>query len=292
MITLEEKYGTREAQAMRRFALEHITGHDRSWLLTHEHKLTHEQQKQYDEAVLRMINDEPVQYIFNSADFMGLELYVDNRVLIPRPETAELVEWILDDFSSLRGCRQCVVSDGSKRLDVIDACTGSGCIALALKATNQAWDVHAFDISSGALEVAQKNSKKLELPITLQVQDLKTWADNDSQNRYDIIVANPPYIMPSEADDMSYNVLNYEPHDALFVSDNDKLWPYRALANAAKRFLTDGGRLYAEINPQLAEETLKLFSDAGFTTQIRCDLEGKQRMIRVGRDTTCHNPQR
>ena len=266
---------------MRRFALEHITGHDRSWLLTHDYTLSADEQRRYDDAMRRMLAGEPAQYIFNSADFMGLQLYVDHRVLIPRPETAELVQWVLDDHASLRGCLQCVVSDGSRQLTAIDACTGSGCIALALKYANPAWDVQAFDISDDALLVAQTNSKALDLPITLRRQDLNTWADDNDQRRYDIIVCNPPYIMPQEKSGMSDNVLDYEPHMALFVDENNALWPYRALAQAAKQHLTDGGAVYAEINSLLANETADVFVNAGFHTLLRQDMQGKQRMLKA-----------
>ena len=266
---------------MQRFVLEHVTGRSRTWLLTHDYVMTQNEQSKYDDAMLRLMNHEPVQYIFRSADFAGMELYVDENVLIPRPETEELVQWILEDYASLRGCRMCVVNDGSRRISVMDACTGSGCIALALKNANPAWDVHGFDISDSALLVAQQNSKSLGLPLTLRRQDLMSWADNGAGELYDIIVCNPPYIMPREAAAMSRNVLDYEPHAALFVEESNPLAPYAALAMAAKKHLTAGGAVYAEINPQLAQDTADTFLKHGFEVLLRHDMQGRLRMLKA-----------
>ncbi|HBZ33479.1 MAG TPA: peptide chain release factor N(5)-glutamine methyltransferase [Bacteroidales bacterium] len=272
-----------EYKALERYVLEHVTGRDRSWLLTHDYHLNADEQERYDDAMRRVLAHEPVQYIFHSADFMGLRLYVDERVLIPRPETTELVQWVLDDYRSLSGARQCVVCDGSKVLTMMDACTGSGCVALALKNANPAWDIHAFDISDEALLVAQHNSKMLQLPITLSHKDLMLWADEAQNSKYDIITANPPYVLPSEAKDMDANVLDYEPHLALFVDSQDPLCPYRALAKAARKHLTIAGCLYAEINPMLAEDTRQVFVNQNFDVEIREDISGKKRMLKAQR---------
>lgn len=215
----------------------------------------------------RLEKGEPVQYVTGTALFDGLRLRVDRSVLIPRPETEELVAW--------------VAADANEGEDIIDACTGSGCIALALKRRLPRSRISAFDISPEALAMARSNARRLSLDVAFFSLDLLSPTALSLQ-KTDIIVSNPPYVAVSEKEEMDSNVLSWEPGSALFVSDSDPLVFYRALATAGRASLRDGGCIYAEINPRFASVTEQLFRAEGYANiLIRRDMEGKERMIRA-----------
>lgn len=222
--------------------------------------------RRLDDALGRLAKGEPLQYIIGYAPFCGLQFKVDSRVLIPRPETAELVEWVAAD---------CI--NASRILDIG---TGSGCIAITLAHRLPGCKVQGWDISKAALEVALENNRLNGTDVEFSKEDILTVRSSDS--KYDMIVSNPPYVMESEKARMEVNVLAYEPHTALFVPDTDPLRFYRAIAEFGKRALVKGGALYFEINPLESEAMRSMLADEGYhDIEIRKDIFEKQRMIKA-----------
>ena len=222
--------------------------------------------RQINEIVLRLKNFEPIQYILGETEFYGLKIKVNPSVLIPRPETEELVQWIT----------QCNLPENSRILDIG---TGSGCIALALKSKLKNAEIFGVDISENALQVARQNAKTNNLNVVFFQADILNWEHSDWKT-FDVIVSNPPYVRESEKKQMKDNVLRYEPKNALFVADNDPLVFYRTISAFAKKYLADNGRLYFEINENLGSEMNKLIIDFGFCDfEIRKDINGRNRMI-------------
>jgi len=220
--------------------------------------------------VKRLQSNEPFQYIIGSTLFYDLELKTDHRALIPRPETEELVDWILYDHST------------NNSLRILDLCTGSGCIALALKSKLIDASVLAIDVSSEALTLAKENANKLNLKIELNEMDVLNPNSFESFNKNSLYiwVSNPPSIPAIDAADMSSNVLNFEPSIALFVEDEDPLLFYAVIATQAMLYLKKEGCLYFEINEQFAERLSHLLKDLGFVNiELRKDLQGKDRMM-------------
>ncbi len=222
------------------------------------------------ERVLRQLaQDRPVQYIIGYTFFAGLRLSVREGVLIPRPETEELVEWMCERLPS----------EGALR--IWDLGTGSGAIALALAARRPQAEVTGLDVSSEALTIAQENARLNHLNVRFVQADLLREA---LPGPLDVIVSNPPYVTRSEAAQMAENVLRYEPHQALFVEDDDPLLFYRTIAERGVESLRPGGWLYFEINERFGEETLNLLREQGYVeAELRNDMFGKPRMIRARR---------
>lgn len=208
----------------------------------------------------RLEKGEPIQYIIGRAQFLGRWFEVSPSVLIPRPETEELAQWVIAEQVNHRG-------------RLIDAGTGSGCLAvsLALGLTNA--QVEAWDISPDALAVAQRNAEQLQASVAFRHQDLL--ASEGLLSSVDVVVSNPPYVRHLEAEDMAERVLDYEPHLALFVPNDDALRFYRALARLG------AGVIYCEINEFLPTETASLFAEHGYTTTLRTDAFGKTRMLKA-----------
>jgi release factor glutamine methyltransferase len=216
----------------------------------------------------RLVKQEPVQYIMGATDFMGLKLMVNSAVLIPRPETEELVNWITSSVA------------GQKPLEIIDIGTGSGCIALAVKSNLPNVFVTGVDISRDVLEVAKLNGEECKLTVDWKLRDaLNMPGDVD---KYDVVVSNPPYVLDSEKELMSENVLAYEPHQALFVGDEDPLLFYEAIAVWAIKSIKPGGLLFFEINEKYADESLLLLTETGFKeVEMKNDIFDKPRMIKA-----------
>tara|TARA_R110002050_G_scaffold204327_1_gene339665 strand:- start:152564 stop:153424 length:861 start_codon:yes stop_codon:yes gene_type:complete len=216
----------------------------------------------------RLVNFEPIQYIIGATDFMGLNLHVSPSVLVPRPETEELVNWVVQTV------------DNSAPLEIIDIGTGSGCIALALKTAMPKTYLTGVDVKREALEVAQKNGTDTGIHVDWKMRDaLNMPGDVD---KYDVVVSNPPYVLNSEKQLMSPNVLNFEPHSALFVDDEDPLLFYEAISNWAINSIRKGGYLFFEINEKYAQQTLDLLTEYGFQeVTIKDDIFDKPRMIRA-----------
>jgi release factor glutamine methyltransferase len=215
-----------------------------------------------------MLQHEPIQYVLNEAPFMGLVLEVNRHTLIPRPETEELVSWVLDDHPE-------------KNLRVLDAGTGSGCIALALKQQQPSWEITAGDSSLEALQVAAKNAARYQFHIHFAEMDILNPQDPGWGGKYKVIVSNPPYIPHKDKASMEAHVTAFEPTTALFVPDENPLQFYKALVAAAPLHLEKGGWLYVEINDGLGEATLQLFQNAEWQAELRNDLQGNNRMIRA-----------
>lgn len=231
-----------------------------------------------EEALERLLLSEPLQYITGKAYFMDLELMVTPEVLIPRPETEELVDQIL----------QYARSHSDTSLRIIDLGTGSGCIPLAIKKHIPSAEVHAVDVSESALEVAKINATKLGLEIQYHCIDILKEVEKlySIGTRWDIIVSNPPYIPDSEKSKMADNVLRYEPSLALFTFQPDGQEFYRAIALFAERHLDTKGHIFLELNEFRATQTRQIFVEKGFQAIIKDDINGKKRMLIARRQAT------
>ena len=263
---LGRRYDAQELETIKRALCTELLGVSALAFYTKDTlSLTPEQEVLLENALKRLEKGEPLQYVIGSTPFCGLTFKVDGRVLIPRPETAELVEW--------------VVQDAGSKGSLLDVGTGSGCIAVSLAYRLPGWKVQGWDISDGALEVARENSRLNGTEVEFRKVDILN-ASADSS--FDVIVSNPPYVMESEKAQMEDTVLEFEPHLALFVSDSDPLLFYKAIAAFGHRTLNTGGRLYFEINPLLVEEMKEMLMGAGYReVEVRNDIFGKPRMIKA-----------
>ncbi len=234
-------------------------------------RLTEEQTQQIEDAMLRLEKGEPVQYVTGKAHFCDRTFLVSPSVLIPRPETELLCQLIADND-------QAVTENGEIR--VLDMGTGSGCIAITLALSMQNASVEAWDVSAEALNMAKSNAESLGASVSFEQKDILGLDENDVERCYDIIVSNPPYICNKEAAQMEHNVLDFEPHLALFVPDEAPLLFYSAIARFARLALKVGGALYFEINPLYADALCSMLSSLGFANvTIHVDQFGKQRFI-------------
>lgn len=224
-------------------------------------------------ALSRLIQQEPVQYILGKTYFYGLEFEVSPATLIPRPETEELVDWIVDDVKKIKN-----------PFEVLDVGTGSGCIAISLAKNLPSAKVHALDVSADALAVAKKNAQAHKVDVTFIEKDVLTLTEFGRM--YTVIVSNPPYVTLSEKQSMKPNVLNFEPYLALFVEDEDPLKFYKTITSLAKKSLVNGGLLYFEINQYLAGDVVKLLNNEGFTfVELKNDLFDNPRMVKAVHST-------
>ncbi|TNE53021.1 MAG: peptide chain release factor N(5)-glutamine methyltransferase [Bacteroidetes bacterium] len=267
---LGESFNEREIRLMIRLALEKRLGLERGQLLfLNECRLSESDINFFENLLGRLQKGEPYQYILGEAHFYGLTLSSDQRALIPRPETEELVAWILEEQK-----------EGKHTL--IDWGTGSGCIALAIKAERPEWKVYAADLSEESLELAAHNGSKLDLDIQVLKADILNPDQTEVASSCDIWVSNPPYIPLKDREHMNSNVLDYEPSMALFVPDEDPLKYYRNLAEGAVKMLPDTGKIYLEVHEEYGAEVEQLFLSLKFReVSLRQDLQGKNRMLRA-----------
>lgn len=256
------RLGSGEAKSVARLVLEDVFG----WRSGQRPRLLNQ-----DEQLLawtienRLKAGEPVQYITGIADFYGLQFRVNPKVLIPRPETEELVEQLLTH------------NDATQKLRVLDIGTGSGCIALALKNQRPSWSITGIDVSEEACTLARDNAARLDLDVGFEVVDI---LDTIPPETYDIVVSNPPYISPEERLLMGKSTLAHEPALALYAPINDPLLFYRRFAAIGKTMLAPQGQLYLEINEFRYRETKALFEDTGWReVSIQADLQGKARVL-------------
>ena len=220
-----------------------------------------------DEMIARLQKNEPIQYIIGTESFCGLTFEVNPDVLIPRPETQELVRWIESDWKSVP-CR------------ILDIGTGSGCISISLAKFLEDAKVESWDISEGALQVAHRNCVRNEVEVLLRQQDVLSVVPEGEL--YQVIVSNPPYICEKEKVDMDANVLDWEPETALFVPDADPLLFYRKIAELGISMLCEGGALYFEINRAYGAEMVEMLNGMGYSSiELRKDLFGNDRMIKA-----------
>lgn len=240
-----------------------------------ELELTTEQSEKLTYILPELKTGKPVQYILGHTEFYGLPFNVNPSVLIPRPETEELVEWVLESVSTKQ------LAAGS----ILDIGTGSGCIAISLKKSLPAFDVSALDISAEALETATSNARLNDVDIQLIKADILNQSHiSNLTAQISVIVSNPPYVTLQDKTRMHTNVTDFEPHTALFVPEQDPLIFYRAIANFALTNLASGGLLFFEINESLGAETVALLHDKGFKNiELRKDMSGRDRMIKAVR---------
>lgn len=327
---LNSRYGSGEAVAIADLVMENITRLGRSERIVQQHvALSASAEQLLGQYTLQLRSGRPVQYVLQEAWFGDLCFFVNENVLIPRPETEELVAWVIeevrlkeqvnplmpgagvdiderrdpplpeagtDEQSNLRmpgiendGRRDLQVrgsgTDGRPHLQILDIGTGSGCIAVALKKAVPAASLCGCDISGEALEVAAKNAREQHTDVAFFRMDMLDAAGWDGKRRFDIIVSNPPYIPLTKKQEMDAHVLDYEPHLALFVADEDPLLFYRQIARFARLHLNPSGQVYVEIHANSGAAVASIFEDEGFVnTVVRKDMQGKERFVRAGRE--------
>lgn len=233
----------------------------------------------YNFALKRILNNEPFQYIIGDVEFYGLELNCDARALIPRPETEELVDWVLSTLNK------------NAKLEIADLCSGSGCIALALKSKIPNAEIIAAELSDDAIALIEENCIKTDLHVIPLKMDVLRDAEYSSfeEGSFDCWVSNPPYIPMKDKQMMSENVLDFEPHLALFVEGNDPLIFYSKLAENARKYLKNYGYLFFEIHEDYSEEMKSMMLLKGFVNiELRKDLQGKARMMRAQNVISSH----
>jgi release factor glutamine methyltransferase len=265
-------YGEREAAQIGDLVMENITGKRKiDRLLNKDVMLSPFQTDIFHQYIFGLSKNQPVQYVLRESWFCGMKFYVDQHVLIPRPETEELVEWVASE-SAATG------------LSILDVGTGSGCIAISLKKMLPAATVRACDISPDALVVARRNAVDLGTDVDFQLMDILDIRQREFLPSLDIIVSNPPYIPLRDKSSMSPHVVEYEPHIALFVTDEDPVIFYQAIAQLGMEKLSPTGTLFAEIHEDLAGQVVSVFKKTGYQNiVVRQDMQGKDRMVKATR---------
>lgn len=262
---LSPHYTQSEVRAFARIIATELLGFSQTtYYLRDKVTLTPADEARLADALARLQKEEPIQYILGYSDFCDLRFKVTPEVLIPRPETSELVQWI-EQEAGVAGT-------------ILDIGTGSGCIAVSLAKKLPHTQVTAWDISPAALEIAQENSRVNSCDVQFEQRDILTY--NPAGKKFDIIVSNPPYIKDCEKQAMENNVLLWEPHLALFVPDNNPLLFYHAIAQKALTMLTTGGKLFFEINREHGTETVAMLQEMGYKNiTLRKDFADNDRMI-------------
>lgn len=270
---LEKIYGSDEANALIMILLEHYFGIDRVKIaMEPELRLSESELLTLHFAVKELLKNKPIQYVLGETEFCGMKFFVEDSVLIPRPETEEMV-------------RQLAVGHWPLAAKILDIGTGSGCIAISLAKLLKDSVVTAVDVSEKALEIAKKNAAENGADVRFVLDDILNPKNPELiDNQYDIIVSNPPYVCESEKSEMRANVLDYEPSSALFVSDNDPLIFYRKILEFAQKTLKPNGEIWFEINEKLGQEMQNLCLEKGFkNVEIIKDFRGKDRILKVCR---------
>jgi release factor glutamine methyltransferase len=270
---LSSLYEESEIDVMIRYCFEEFSGiRNVNMVMNGNDTVSESELLKYSFAVKDLKNEKPLQYILGKADFYGLKFFVNENVLIPRPETEELVHLIINDLKELK-------KENSIR--ILDIGTGSGCIPITLKKKVPEANVMAIDVSLNALEIAKKNAKLNNAEVEFIHSDILDQQQNTGLPECDIIVSNPPYIKLSEKETMNKNVLDFEPHIALFVDGPDPLLFYNAIADLALKILKPEGRIYFEINESLGPETRDLIEKKGFkNVELIKDINNKNRILR------------
>ncbi|MBD1384781.1 peptide chain release factor N(5)-glutamine methyltransferase [Mucilaginibacter rigui] len=269
-------YDSRETEAITLLVLEEITGMSRAKLKAFPGNEVDGEAVEKIQGILQELKTgKPVQYILGSTEFYGLSFLVNPATLIPRPETEELVEWIIESKK--------LKVESKKLVSILDIGTGSGCIAISLKKNLPDANVTAIDISAGALHTARQNAVINEVKVDFMEKDILNSSEfKVNSQKYDIIVSNPPYVTLEDKLQMHQNVTGFEPHSALFVPENDPLIFYKAIADYALEYLSPGGLLFFEINENFGKETVELLTDKGFIDiELRRDMSGRDRMVKA-----------
>ncbi|MDV7138604.1 peptide chain release factor N(5)-glutamine methyltransferase [Maribacter sp. TH_r10] len=267
-IELDALYPKEEVDSFFYLTIGHFLGLERFVLaLEPDITVTKEEEQPLFEVLSQLRKEKPIQYILGTAQFMDMDFVVNEDVLIPRPETEELVRWIIDEHT-----------DQNMAFNILDIGTGSGCIAISLAKAFKNAKVFALDISNKALETAKLNARNNKVEIECIQSDILT--TKSLKENFDIIVSNPPYVRMLEKKLMKPNVIDNEPGIALFVSDDDPLVFYRRITDFAKSNLNKGGSLYFEINQYLGEETKALLENGFSNIELRKDIFGNDRMVK------------
>ncbi|TKB98429.1 peptide chain release factor N(5)-glutamine methyltransferase [Pedobacter cryotolerans] len=275
-------YQKDEAQAIFLLTLQHIKQYSRAdYILKKEEEISTNELINFENALKDLLAEKPIQYILGETYFYGLPFKVNPSVLIPRPETEELVDWILSVLNS----DEQIVNRKSKTVNILDIGTGSGCIAISLKKNLPEAKVYALDIAADTLATAQQNAVLNDVDVNFIQDDIlePRFIQSHISNltsQISLIVSNPPYVKEDEKPEMNNNVLANEPHRALFVSNQNPLIFYEAIANFALKYLEENGLLFFEINEYLGEQTVQLLKDKNFKNiELKKDMQGKDRMI-------------
>ncbi len=267
---LSPLYSPAEVESLTLLILERVTGLNRLQIHLHQNdQLPESKIMQIGGIVNRLLTHEPIQYILGEADFYGLKFTVSPDVLIPRAETEELVDWIVSE-------------EMNPHKSLLDIGTGSGCIPISIDKNSVTGQIEGWDVSEEALKLARHNAERNSSKVQFSRQDIFDATSVSESAKWDVIVSNPPYVLMNESASMGKNVIDFEPHLALFVPDNDPLIFYRTIAQFAAVHLQLHGSLYFEINERMGEQTAGLLREHGFNEILtRKDLQGKTRMIRA-----------
>lgn len=267
---LQGIYASEEIEQFIAIIFRHLCNYSRAELIIYKNsKLSESLASEIRRFTSRLKAHEPIQYILGRTYFLDFEFIVRPGVLIPRPETEELIELICTNRHE-------------SGLRILDIGTGSGCIAISLAKLIPQANVSAWDISPDALKIAAENAQANQANIQFSLTDILTFNPEIYSDRFDIIVSNPPYVCLSEKMEMAKNVLDYEPHLALFVEDTDPLLFYRTIAQAALTLLNKGGELYFEINARFGSETREMLKSLGYQqVMVICDIHGKERITKA-----------
>lgn len=268
-------YDANEIESITLMVINEITSLSKSQIKAFpEKEITTDASGKLESILTRLQTGEPVQYILGYTEFYGLPFKVNPSVLIPRPETEELVEWALTSLDNSM----------TTNANILDVGTGSGCIAISLKKNHPSVSVFAIDISTKSLETATQNADLNKVKINFIHDDILNPKSDINHPKFDIIISNPPYVTLYDKTQMHVNVTDFEPHSALFVPEDDPLIFYKAISDFALSNLTDNGLLFLEINESLGNETVELLKTKGFkNTELRKDMSGRDRMIKSTR---------
>lgn len=268
---LRKIYSEGESSQITDWLMENITGSKKvERMMYKETPITETEKLSLKNSLNRLLQHEPIQYVLNEAWFGGMKFYVDQNVLIPRPETEELADWVITD------CKFPI-----HHLSILDIGCGSGCIPIFLKRKLHKAEVWACDLSEGALSVAKKNADQLGAEINFAQLNFLNETEQNQLPSFDIIISNPPYVPEKDKHQMQPNVLHYEPATALFVPDDDALIFYKSIADFGKKKLNPNGAIYVEIHEGLGDSVLKLFQSNGYGAILKKDMQGKDRMVKA-----------
>jgi release factor glutamine methyltransferase len=269
---LESLYEKNEIRSMIYSIIEHFTNYDLMKILTYkdELKVSESELLKINFAIKDLKKERPLQQILGCCEFLDVKINLKHKVLIPRVETEEITQRIIQE------------NKGRKNLKIADLCCGSGCIAIALKKAFPDSNVYAYDISEEAIEQSKENANLNKEKIFFFKENI--FQNKEKNQEFDIIVSNPPYVRESEKSLMKNNVLLYEPHLALFVSDEDPLIFYKQILDFCNRNLAKNGKIYMEINENLAKETELLFKNFNYQTSVFKDIRGKDRLVFAKKD--------
>ena len=270
---LKTVYDSQEADNISDWVFENVTGLKKWQRRDKEAVLDESKTEIIRKYLAELLSHKPVQYVLNEAWFYKRKFFVDEHVLIPRPETEELVEWIINDE------KKCI--NNNSQIRILDIGTGSGCIPISLKLELPGSNITSIDVSKNALETARKNSAKLAANIQLINLNFLDESQWQSITSFNIIVSNPPYIPMAEKNVLDKNVTDFEPGIALFVADNNPFIFYEKIIKFSKNHLLPNGKIYVEIHEDYAMEIKSLFENTGFSTEVKADIYGRQRMVKA-----------